>query len=69
VVDGRLGDLVEHHPLHGHLGLQHLEEVPGDGLALAVFVGREVELVGVLQSGLEVLDHVLAAIASARRWA
>ena len=33
----------------GTLGLSYLEEVPRDGLALAVFVGREVELVGVLE--------------------
>ena len=52
VVDRRLGDLVEHHPLHRHLRLQILEEVPRDGLALAVFVGREVELRSVLQCGL-----------------
>ncbi len=28
VVDGRLGDLVEHHPLHRHLRLEVLEEMP-----------------------------------------
>ena len=39
-----LRDLVEHHPLHRHLRLQHLEHVPRDRLALAVLVGREVEL-------------------------
>ena len=62
VVDGRLGDLVEHHPLHGHLRLEVLEEVPRDRLALAVFVGREIELAGVLQRGLEILDDGLAAL-------
>ena len=61
VVDRRLGDLVEHHPLHRHLRLQVLEEVPADGFALAVLVGREVELDGVLQRRPQVLDHLLAA--------
>ena len=49
VVDRRLGDLVEHHPLHRHLRLEVLEQVPADGLALAVLVRREVQLAGVLQ--------------------
>ena len=50
VVDGGLGDLVEHHPLHRHLRLQVLEQVPADRLTLAVLVGGEVELAGVLQA-------------------
>jgi hypothetical protein len=54
-----LGDLVEDHPLDRHLRLQHLEQVPGDRLALAVLVGREVELVGVLQQRLELGDLLL----------
>ena len=61
VVDGGLGDLVEHHPLHRDLRLQVLEEVPADGLALAVLVRREVQLAGVLHRRSQVLDHVLAA--------
>ena len=48
-----LGDGVEHHALDGlrlerALLPQHLEHVPGDRLALAVRVGGEDELVGVL---------------------
>ena len=31
----------------GTRGLEHLGQVPGDGLALAVLIGGEVELVGV----------------------
>ena len=63
VVD-RLGDrlardLVEHHPLDRHVRLEHLEEVPRDRLALAVLVGREVELARVLQRGLELGHDVL----------
>ena len=49
-VDRVLRDLVEDHAPHGHLRLQHLEQVPGDRLAFAVFVCREQQLVGVLQS-------------------
>ncbi len=58
--DGRRGDLVEHHPAHRHLGVQRLDQVPGDGLALAVLICREVELVGVLDQRLELVDLVLA---------
>ena len=52
--DRRLGDLVEDHPVDGDvLRLQLVEEVPGDRLALAVLIGGEVELVGVLEQALE----------------
>ena len=50
--DGRLGDLVEDHPADRHLGLERLQQVPRDGLALAVTVRREVELVDVLEGSL-----------------
>ena len=55
-LDRVAGDLVEHHPAHRHLRLQHLEQVPGDRLALAVLVGREQELVGVLELLLQLGD-------------
>jgi hypothetical protein len=45
--DGRRRDLVEHHPLDRHPGLEGLQQVPGDGLTLAVLVGGQEELVGV----------------------
>ena len=54
------GDLVEHHAPHGHLGVERLHQVPGDGLALAVLVRREVDLVGVLDQRLELADLLLA---------
>lgn len=54
--DRVLGDLVEDHPVDGNLGLQDLQEVPRDGFALAVLIGGEEELVGVLQQVLELLD-------------
>ena len=43
--DRRRGDFVEHHPLHvDPLGrLQHLLQVPGDRLAFAIFVSRQVQ--------------------------
>ena len=53
------GDLVEDHPLGGHLGLELFLQVPGDGLALAVLVSGEVELVGVLEQRLELGDLLL----------
>ncbi len=65
-LDGRTGDLVEHHPLDRHLGLEHLEQVPGDGLALAVLVRGQVDLAGLLDQLLQLVhlglllrgDHV-----------
>ena len=62
VLDGFAGDLVEHHPLHRDARLEHLEEVPRDGLALAVLVGREVELAGVLERGLQLRDDLLLVV-------
>ena len=60
VPDGRRGDLVEHHPLdrHRRRRVEHLEQVPGDGLALAILISREVELGGVLHQLLEVADAI-----------
>ena len=58
--DDRLfGDLVEHHATDRHLGLEHLEQVPGDGLPLAVLISGQQELVGVLEQTLQ-LGHLLA---------
>ena len=61
MVDGRLGDLVEHHPLHRDLRLQVLQQVPADGLALAVLVGREIQLAGVFHQHTQVFHHLRAA--------
>ncbi len=61
-LDGLLGDLVEHHALDRHLGLEHLQEVPRDGLALAVLIGCEEELVGFLQRPLELGDRLLLRV-------
>ena len=43
----------------GHLGLERVEQVPGDGLALAVGVGGEQQLVDRLQRVLELGDLAL----------
>ena len=57
--DGGLGDLVEHHAAHRHLRLEYLQQVPGDGLALAVGVCCEVELIYFFELGLEIRDLLL----------
>ena len=59
MLDGVGGDLVEDHPLDRHTRVEHLEQMPRDGLTLAILIGREIELVGLLQERLEVLDLVL----------
>ena len=48
-VDGFLGDFAEGHPVDGDLGLEHFQQVPRDGLALAVPIGCEIEGVGVFE--------------------
>ena len=58
-VDRVARDLVEDHPPHGHLRLQHLEQVPGDRLALAILVRREQELVGVGELLAQLSDRLL----------
>ena len=59
--NGRLRDLVEHHALHRNLGLQLLQKMPANGFPLAVLVGGQIELGGILQEGLELFDNVFAA--------
>jgi hypothetical protein len=56
VLDRLAGDLVEHHALGRDLRLEHLVQVPRDGLALAVLVGGEQEFVGFLEQVLELGD-------------
>jgi hypothetical protein len=59
VLDGLRGDLVEDHPADRDLRVERLEQVPGDGLALAVLIGGEEELVRVLEQRLELGDLLL----------
>ena len=60
-LDRRPRDLVEDHPPDRHLRVEHLAQVPGDRLALAIFVRREQQLVGVLELRLQVGDDLLLA--------
>ena len=62
-LDRVLGDLVEDHALDGHLRVEHLQEVPRDGLALAVLIRGEQDLVGALERALEFADRLRLAIA------
>nr|CRL79195.1 hypothetical protein CPGR_05191 [Mycolicibacterium malmesburyense] len=57
--DGRFGDLVEHHPLDRYARFERLEQMPGDGLALAVAVRGQVQLVDVLEQVLQLRDRAL----------
>ncbi len=57
--NGRRGDLVEHHPLYLHLGIEDLEEVPSDGLPFPVLVGGQIQHVGLLEQALEGPDLLL----------
>ena len=49
-------DLVEHHAFDRHPRVQHLEQMPGDRLALAILVGRKIDLVDRLHQALQLLD-------------
>ena len=54
--DGFRGDLVEHHAPVRDLGLELFQQVPGDGLAFAVFIGGEQQFVGALEQILQLGD-------------
>ena len=45
--------------MHRDLGLEHLEQVPGNGLAFTVTVSCEIKFVGVLQGCLELGNLLL----------
>ncbi len=59
VLDRGSGDLVEHHAPNRDLRAQHLEEVPRDRFSLAVLVGCEIDLAGVLHQPLQLGDMLL----------
>ena len=44
------------HSLDGNLGLQHFAQMPGDSFSLAIFVGGQVERVGVGEKVFELRD-------------
>jgi hypothetical protein len=52
---------VEDHALHRHLGLEHLGQMPADALTLAIFIGGQNQLVGILELIAQLLDHLLLA--------
>ena len=54
--DGRFGDLVEHHALYRHLGLECFKQVPRDRFTFAVRVCCQQEFVGLLELGAQVGD-------------
>ena len=58
-LDRFLRDFVEHHAAHGNLRLQNLQEVPRDGLTLAVLISCQEEFVGFLEELLEFGDLFL----------
>ena len=57
-----LSDLVEDHSTNRHLRLQHLEQMPCDGLALAVLVSGQQEFVGTREQLLQFCDALLFAV-------
>ena len=51
--DRRFGDLVKHHPPDRDFRFQGLQQMPGDGLALPVTVGGQIQLVDVFEQTLQ----------------
>ena len=66
MIDGRLGDLVEHHAVHRRPRLESrlevFDEVPTDGFALAVFVGGEIHGRRLLHELTQFLDDLGTAL-------
>jgi hypothetical protein len=58
-LDGLAGDLGKGDAVDGDGGLEDLEQVPGDGLALAIAIRGEVQGVGLLEQPLELRDLLL----------
>ena len=62
LVDCSLGDFVKHHALGLYFWLQVFEKVRGNGFALAVFVGCDIEGAGGFERGLQFFDDGGAAL-------
>ena len=60
--DRLLGDLVEDHAPHGHLGVEQLAQVPADALPLPILVRGQQEAIGALEGVLELLDHLFLVL-------
>ena len=54
--DRRFGDLVKYHPPDRDFRFEGLQQMPGDGLALAVTVGGQIQLVDVFEQTFEFCD-------------
>ncbi len=61
-MDRILRDLMKHHPPHGHLGLENLDEMPGDALSFAVFVSGEHQGIRVLELRFELANDLGLAL-------
>ena len=48
-LDRVFGDLVEHHPLNGHLRIKELQQVPTDRFPFPVFVCGQQQLICALE--------------------
>ena len=60
--DRLFGDLMEHHPACGHLGLENLNQVPADAFSLAVLISCQYQLVSSLELALNLGDHLLLGL-------
>jgi len=49
---------VEYHALDRNPGVQHLQQVPRDGLALTILIGGEYQFARILEQRLELLHMV-----------
>ena len=54
--DGRLRDLVEHHPANRNPRLEGLQQMPGDRFAFTVAVGGQIEFVDALEQVFQLRD-------------
>ncbi|MNC18922.1 hypothetical protein D3C75_668430 [compost metagenome] len=62
LLDGLLGDLVEHHALVAAVvATDGFAQVPGDRLPLSIQVGCEIDGVGILGQTAQLLDHLFLA--------
>ena len=56
VANRLFGDFVKNQAMDRHLRVEHFAEMPTNGLPFAVFVRRQIEIGGLLQSGLQLAD-------------
>ena len=57
--DGLFGDLVEHHPLDRDARFEGLQQMPRDGLTLAVTICGQIQLVDIFEQAFEFGDRAL----------